>query len=323
MRKITRAFLCAILSLCLLLSICGCSFSEAIPGLEAQVTFITDSMAKSVSVPYGEVVSPLRGPKKENHIFSGWYVDENHQQEYDFSTPVTRDIKLYAGFVLDGAALTNRITIDIMPALVTVENEYVTATGRFMLAQGSGFIYKIENGIAYVLTNCHVAYAEAAKQSFIIQDYHGIEHTATLYQKTPLSAPALSADYDLAILTFPYKKDELKTVPFAHGAVREGDGVISLGSPGHQSHAITFGKMVDFIPVELPESDPKESNVKFEIIYHSASIMNGSSGGPLLNGDLELIGVNFAGTPPEEGENFGYGCAVPLAKVQEFLSLYE
>lgn len=323
MRKLPRILLCVFLSICLLLSICGCSFSEAIPGIEAQVTFIVDSQYMKVSVPLGEVVSPLRAPRKENHIFSGWYVDENHQQEYDFSTPVFQDMKLYAGFVMDGAALTNRITIDIMPALVTVENEYVTATGRFMLAQGSGFIYKIENGIAYVLTNCHVAYAEAVKQSFIIQDYHGIEHTATLYQKTPLSAPALSADYDLAILTFPYKKDELKTIPFAHSVVREGDGVISLGSPGHQSHAITFGKMLDFIPVELPESDPKESNVKFEIIYHSASIMNGSSGGPLLNGDLELIGVNFAGTPPEEGEHFGSGCAVPLAKVQEFLSLYE
>jgi hypothetical protein len=42
-----------------------------------------------------------------------------------------------------------------------------------------------------------------------------------------------------------------------------------------------------------------------------------------LNGDLELIGVNYAGLPPAEGENFGRGCAVPLAKVMVFLSLYE
>ena len=323
MRKITRAFLCAILSLCLLLSICGCSLADGVPGVEVQVTFITDSMEKSVSVPYGEVVSPLRGPKKENHIFTGWYTNETRKQEYDFSTPVTRDIELYAGFVLDGAALTNEITIGVMPALVTVENEYTAASGKIMVAQGSGFIYKIENGRAYVLTNCHVAYADSGMQSFIVKDFQGGEHTAAIYRKSLLSAPAISADYDLAVLTFSYSENDLKTIPFAKAEARDGDGVISLGSPGNQSHAITFGKMLDFIPVELPESDPKESNVKFEIIYHSASIMNGSSGGPLLNGDLELIGVNFAGTPPEEGENFGSGCAVPLAKVQEFLSLYE
>ena len=55
MRKITRAFLCAILSLCLLLSIFGCSFSGNIPGVEVQVTFIIDSTETSVSVPYSSV----------------------------------------------------------------------------------------------------------------------------------------------------------------------------------------------------------------------------------------------------------------------------
>ncbi len=322
MKRIFRSLIALSLSLCLLICLCGCSLWGAVTGEEMQVSFITDSQEIRVSVPFGDTVSPPLNPKMENRIFSGWYTDASLSEEYDFSTPVIRDLRLYASFVLDGAALTNEITIDVMPALVTVENEY-TASGRNMIAQGSGFIYKIENGRAYVLTNCHVAYAAGGAQKLSIEDFQGEKHIATLYQKSPLSAPAIAAEYDLAILTFPYRGDSLKTIPFAEKAAIGGDEVISLGSPGNQSHAITFGEMVGLRSVNLSESAPEESNVTFEIIYHTAAITNGSSGGPLLNGDLALIGVNFAGTEPAEGESFGKGCAVPLEKVQEFLSLYE
>jgi len=317
MRKITRAFLCAILSLCLLLSIFGCSFSGSIPGVEVQVTFIIDLTETSVSVPYGEVVSPLLNPKKENYIFSGWYTDEARKNEYDFSKPVTRDIELYAGFVLDGAALTNEITIDVMPALLTVENEYISASGNPTVAQGSGFIYKIENGRAYVLTNCHVAYADSGMQSFTVKDFQGREYTAAIYRKSLLSAPAISADYDLAVLTFLCGETDLKAIPFAKAEAESGDGVISLGSPGNQSHAITFGEMIGLRSVNLPESNPNESNVTFDIIYHSAAITNGSSGGPLLDGDLELKVLDETAN-----EGSDYGLAIFDSANQEFLDMF-
>ncbi len=327
MKRILRSVLSVLLFACIAFSLCGCSLLSALTGgdsgITVSVTFVTDAKEETVSVPFGEVVSPPKTPKAEDRIFSGWYTDEALKNEYDFSTPVLTNLTLYAGFVLDGAAITNEITLSVMPALVTVENVHPTAPGREAVAQGSGFLYKIENGRAFVLTNCHVVYAAGGTQTITVKDFQGEEYTATLYRKNLFSAPAISADYDLAVITFPYSGDTLKTIPFATADAVEGDEVISLGSPANQSHAITFGEMLDLLRVDLSDSSPEESNVNFDVIYHTAAITNGSSGGPLLNGDLRLVGVNYAGTAPEEGESFGKGCAVPLSKVLEFLSLYE
>ena len=59
------------------------------------------------------------------------------------------------------------------------------------------------------------------------------------------------------------------------------------------------------------------SNVRFDVMTHTAYINHGSSGGPLLNSELKVVGVNFAGSETAEK-----GCAVPAEKVAEFLSAY-
>ena len=315
-----RRFLSLLLCLCLLLSLCACDLSNV---ARVNVTFVTEGRESIVSVPLGDVVSPPKTPRLEGRIFDGWYTDEACKQEYDFSSPVLSSLTLYAGFVLDGAALTNAITQSVMPALVTVSNVYSLKNGREWESQGSGFIYKIEGGRAYVLTNCHVAYAPSALQSLIVTDFQGEAHEAVIHRKTPYSEKAISAEYDLAILSFPYKGTALSSLPFAKEDPITSEEVISLGSPKNQSHAITFGEVLDFRYAELPDSTAEESNVTFKIIFHTAAIANGSSGGPLLNGNLELVGVNYAGLAPTEGETFGKGCAVPLSKVLEFLSAFE
>lgn len=323
MKRTFRPLIVLMLSACLLF-LSSCSLLDSVmSGESVTVTFVTGSEGNEVNVPYGEVVSPPKMPTQKDRIFSGWYTDPQFENEYDFSSPVRRDLTLYAKFVLDGAAITNEITLSVMPALVTVENVYPTSVGKEAVAQGSGFIYKIEGGRAFVLTNCHVTYAKGGFQTITVKDFQGEQYKASLYRKNFFSDPAISAEYDLAVLTFPYSGEMLKTIPFSSEDAVAGQEVISLGSPQNQSHAITFGELLGLRIANLSDSAPEESNVTFEVLYHSAAITNGSSGGPLLNGDLQLIGVNYAGTKPAEGENFGHGCAVPLSKVLEFLSLYE
>lgn len=320
MKRFLRILLPCLLLCALLISLLGCSLFP-MDG-EHTVTFRIGNKQEQVSVASGGVVSPPKSPKMENRIFSGWYTDAACKEAYDFSTPVFRDKTLYAGFVLDGAALTNAITLDVMPALVTVKNVYRTSLSEEISSQGSGYIYKIENGTAYVITNCHVAYSPSPLQSITVRDFQGEMHEARIYRKNPSMEPSISAAYDLAILTFTYYGSTLRELPLAQKEVAIGNEVISLGSPQNQSHAITYGKVLDFTAVDLKDSAPLESNVTFEVIYHSAAINNGSSGGPLLNGDLAVVGVNYAGTVPAEGERFGKGCAVPLLKLEEFILLY-
>ncbi len=325
MKRIFKPLFALMLSVLLIFPLSSCSLWNALFAFdkEHEVTFVCGEKENAVTVREGEVVSPPKTPKAENKIFVGWYTDAECTKEYDFSSPVTADMRLYADFVLDGAAVTNAITLEVMPALVTVENTYRSSPSSEVMAQGSGFIYKIEGGRAFVMTNCHVAYAPVAYQSITVKDFQGEVYNAQIYRKTLISSPAISAEHDLAILVFPYNGDALRSLSLAESDVRLGDEVISLGSPQNQSHAITYGEVLDFCTVDLQNGTPEESNVTFAVIHHSAVITGGSSGGPLLGEDLTVVGVNYAGTKPAEGESFAKGCAVPLSKLLEFLLLYE
>ncbi len=59
------------------------------------VTFYYDGIEKEVVVIGGNTVSPISNPKKENHKFLGWYLDD---EIYDFSLPVEENIELIAKF---------------------------------------------------------------------------------------------------------------------------------------------------------------------------------------------------------------------------------
>ena len=62
------------------------------------VTFDTDegSAIDPVNVYEGETVAKPNDPVKEGFEFAGWYKDSEHTEEFDFDTPITGNITLYA-----------------------------------------------------------------------------------------------------------------------------------------------------------------------------------------------------------------------------------
>ena len=54
------------------------------------------------SVANGDMIQKPAVPERVNYGFAGWYLDEGYTQKYDFSTPVTGDVKLYARWFLWG-----------------------------------------------------------------------------------------------------------------------------------------------------------------------------------------------------------------------------
>jgi len=60
----------------------------------------------SQTIDYGTNVTEPKAPTKKAHSFLGWYTDEECTSEFDFSTPITSDITLYAKWKLNEFTLT-------------------------------------------------------------------------------------------------------------------------------------------------------------------------------------------------------------------------
>ena len=54
---------------------------------------------ETILVYKGQTVSEPAVPERESHIFIGWYIDKEATIKYDFSSPVTSDFILYAGWI--------------------------------------------------------------------------------------------------------------------------------------------------------------------------------------------------------------------------------
>lgn len=288
-----------------------------------RVTFFDgDAQILTYTVSGGSTASMPDDPVKSNYIFCGWYTDKYGSNRYDFSAPVTGNLNLYAKFELDAASVTNRISTDTIKGIVKIYNKsYNTFLGmeyEHSTSQGSGFCFTINDGYYYVLTNAHVAIKESnyKKQEFTIVDYQGNEYKGYLYQNPNKSVDAISAEYDLACLYFKASDTNVKPLDILSVNPDLKDDVIALGAPKAQSNAITFGRVCTYRQITLNEKTPKyKSNVTFDVIEHTAFIDNGSSGGPLMDVNLKVIGVNYA-------SNDTYSYAIPAEKVTEFLAKY-
>ncbi len=210
-------------------------------------------------------------------------------------------------------SIINNVTLTTMKSNVKIIKHY---NGSSFL--GSGVIIKKTTNTDsfeslkytyYCITNNHVV-AGLGLSEIIVYDYQGSECEAALLYN--------SADYDLALLKF-QSDVELHAVKLSSSNPVVGDEVISIGQPQSQLNAITMGKVIEIS--KAVGSDDSNSKVDFDVIVHDAYINNGSSGGMLINLDLELVGINYAGLENSEtGESLNEYCAVPVLKLQEFLT---
>ena len=292
---------------------------------QVNVTFICNNggLNTVVTLNKGERVAQPQNPTKENHYFVGWYTNSYFTNKYDFSAPVTRDLMLYAKYEVDTLSIGDKIQSQALKSVVTIYNKcYNSLFGIEIVSstsQGSGFCFEVSNGCYYLLTNCHVAYKDSKfdKQTFTIVDYLGNQYQGYLYANPSNSVAAIAASYDLACLYFKSTNTPVTQLEIADENPSIYTNVVSIGAPNGQSNTVTYGKISEYRKVTLSDTDKNLSNVTFSVICHNADIDNGSSGGPLLNVKLQVVGVNYAGM-----DNSTTGYAIPAAKVKEFLNKY-
>lgn len=188
---------------------------------------------------------------------------------------------------------------------------------------GSGVIYKIDGGNAFIITNHHVVYDSSSNTNGGVSDkiyvyLYGLESEE---YAIPASYVGGSAYYDIAVL-YVEDSDVLRRAneSGAASAVTVGDSdsvvpgqiTIAIGNPsssGLQGLSVTSGIVsVDSEYITMTASD-NSGEVSFRVIRTDAAVNGGNSGGGMFNDEGELIGIVNAKIMSSDVENVGY--AIP------------
>ena len=169
--------------------------------------------------------------------------------------------------------------------------------------QGSGFVV---DGRGYIVTNNHVI-SEAAnnpsqfKTTVVFND--GKEVPANLVGRDPKT--------DLAVI----KVDNVNNLTVARlgdsDKVRVGDEVLAAGAPLGLRSTVTHG-IISALHRPIPLSgEGSDTDTVIDAVQTDASINHGNSGGPLINMDSQVIGIDTAGKSLSDSAS-GLGFAIPI-----------
>lgn len=121
-----------------------------------------------------------------------------------------------------------------------------------------------------------------------------------------------------------YNNYKIRIAKFAEDDPEIGENVSSYGAPIAQPGVCTIGTVFDYRGGCIYDHEYSSSWIhEFDVIYHSASILSGNSGGPLYDVNLDIAGINYGSSGLNDTfTNGGVFWAIPISKVREFLDLY-
>ena len=218
----------------------------------------------------------------------------------DGPVPVAAQVSvptLAAGSLADARAATVEITTTIEGA------------GRVGMA-GSGAVIDLDRGL--VVTNAHVVVGAHQAR---VRTSGGVELAAEVLAEAPCD--------DLAVIKLESVPGELRAfVVDGSKGLDEGEQVTALGYPVRDGGTRaadatpTSGAVLAPLAAERAARIATSGPPLGSMIEHSAGLIPGNSGGPLLDGDGWLVGINtLAGSQGLAGTGF----SVPIARVAELL----
>lgn len=95
-----------------------------------EVSFITEhgNAPASQNVPYNKTADDPGKLTAEGYTFIGWYADEARTKEFNFSTPITGNTKVYAKWEKNAPVLPDTYALNVSGAFVYVDGVDVTAS---------------------------------------------------------------------------------------------------------------------------------------------------------------------------------------------------
>ncbi|KAM9341019.1 serine protease HTRA2, mitochondrial-like [Symphorus nematophorus] len=184
------------------------------------------------------------------------------------------------------------------PAVVYIEivGRHPFSGREIPVSNGSGFIISSDG---LIVTNAHVV---ANKRGVRVKLTNGDVYNATVQDVDPVADIAtikITARNPLPTLTLGRSSD-----------VRQGEFVVAMGSPFSLRNTITSGIVSS---VQRGSKELGLSNSNMDYIQTDAAIDFGNSGGPLINLDGEVIGINTMKVTA------GISFAIPSDRLKLFL----
>ncbi len=279
------------------------------------VVFVCNNDNKNIEkkVKYGKTVSKPANPTKDNCIFYAWYYDQEFTKEYDFSNSVVNDLTLYAKYIVDYEKLNDRVNDTAAKADVTIVTTSYTGSSSQSI-QGSGVIIYENSSYYYILTNYHIVKLRDGykNRKFTIEDCYGNEYSGSFVAQT--------SAYDLGLLRIGKKSNiKLNVIEFSDNNPNQNDIVVSISQPMGQRSTVSYGKVIGIGNAPVLSDG---TQITGKVIISSAKTANGSSGGAVLDTNLELIGLHYAGTTKQDTGEFVCGFAIPIESIKLFVSNY-
>lgn len=204
-----------------------------------------------------------------------------------------------------------------------LHNASVMIVNRSMNSGGTGIIYRSSNQKSLVLTNDHVC--KVVKNGGLVITTQGNYQVNSILESKESDLCLIAVSGDLRINTrisgsAPNLYDT--TLVSGHPALMP-----NIISRGHLSGRAIISVMTGVQPCTEEDAAGDEALLcaflggipivkNYESILVSSTIMPGSSGSGVYNGDKNLIGVVFAGSG-----DFGYGWTVPYEQLKHFLEV--
>lgn len=174
------------------------------------------------------------------------------------------------------------------PSVVLVTAVAETNTTGYFMLEGTGVVFKTSGSYAYIVTNNHVIERTDGKASTRIRVTlpSGSTVTATLIGRDPAS--------DLAVLRVKSKRVVAATFRTDLSNLDEGDFVMAIGKPKMLKHPVVSGTVIRIAPAwQIVKLDPSLTNIDM-VIDSTTPVVEGFSGGPLLDYQGKVVGINMA-----------------------------
>jgi S1-C subfamily serine protease len=174
----------------------------------------------------------------------------------------------------------------VEPSVVTISHDQGT---------GSGVVWS-RDGV--VITNAHV-----------VGDVRTVQVAFFDGQRADGRVRATDPDTDLAVVDV--ERKDLQPATFQKELPVMGELAVAMGSPLGFQNTVTAG-IISGLHREIPGSAQQGIRSLVDLIQTDAAISPGNSGGALVNGRGQVVGINVAYIPPEQGA-VAIGFAIPGA----------